>query len=173
MSDLTAFLDSVGGSELDCDSLYYFDENEDILDAARRLKFNKKTDHWVTTETGSHLMIRGGKVVGGAGGKLNGLRKGDNQAKKAKFQEKFTKKIHPQLDKKSRDEVHAIGKKEGVKGLLNTDSHATLKRKIVSHFVDRELDRDRVNKSGLLDSTIDDDYLDTSNIVGWFDNTGD
>jgi hypothetical protein len=26
----------------------------------------------VTTETGSHLLIRGGKVVGGAGGKLNG-----------------------------------------------------------------------------------------------------
>lgn len=42
------------------------------LDATGRLKFNKKTDHWVTTETGSHLMIRGGNVVAGAGGKFNG-----------------------------------------------------------------------------------------------------
>jgi hypothetical protein len=38
-------------------------------------KYNPKTDHWVTTEKGSHLMIRGGNVVGGAGGKLDGRRK--------------------------------------------------------------------------------------------------
>ncbi|MDP3009029.1 MAG: hypothetical protein Q8N30_08165 [Methylococcales bacterium] len=60
-------------TDFEPDYAYDIDENEGILDAARRLKFNKKTDHWVTTETGSHLMIRGGKVVGGAGGKLNGM----------------------------------------------------------------------------------------------------
>ncbi len=36
------------------------------------INYNPKTDKWVTTESGSHLLIRKGKVAAGAGGKFNG-----------------------------------------------------------------------------------------------------
>lgn len=55
-------LDSV-----DCDQEIVIVLNDDealLLDSA----------HWVTTKTGSHLLIEGGEVVGGAGGKLNGTK---------------------------------------------------------------------------------------------------
>lgn len=53
-------------------------DSAELLDDAKRPAFDPKTDRWVTTRSGSHLMIRGGSVVGGAGGKLNGWRQGES-----------------------------------------------------------------------------------------------
>ena len=66
-------LDSVGGEE--GEEVGESNENDEIVfDSAYtgEKKYNPKTDRWVTTETGSRLLLRGGYVIGGAGGKLNG-----------------------------------------------------------------------------------------------------
>lgn len=53
------------------------------LRAGNRLRIGDESKHWVTTEGGSHLLIDGsGKIVAGAGGKLNGMTKADIKNRK-------------------------------------------------------------------------------------------
>lgn len=92
--DLTTVFDSVSEADEDDDEDgdwdaesefddWDGDEDEDkdedgvVFDSAYtgEKKFNPKTDRWVTTGTGSRLLVRGERVIGGAGGKLNGQNK--------------------------------------------------------------------------------------------------
>jgi hypothetical protein len=76
----TLILDAGGEEDLESEEegdADEFDDYEVIFDKvySGEKKYNPKTDRWVTTETGSRLLIRGEHVIGGAAGKLNGKNK--------------------------------------------------------------------------------------------------
>ncbi len=64
--------------EIDNQSREEFDSAEDFAEILIILEEDQccmlDSAHWVTTKTGSHLLIEGGAIVGGAGGKLNGTK---------------------------------------------------------------------------------------------------